>query len=106
MEAVMVRTAFRLILSVLAAATLVSVVAAGPASAQGHWDYGNRMRGSLFPPAQNGAAERPNGLAAKNHSQRSRLTPGSVQKELSLSDDQQGSTTHYEFRWWQDYSSR
>jgi hypothetical protein len=105
MEVVMVRTAIRLILSALAAATLVSVVATGPASAQG-WDYGNRMRGSLFPPVQSGAAESPNGLAAKNHSRRSRLTPGSVQKELSLSDDQQATTTHYEFRWWQDYSSR
>jgi hypothetical protein len=101
----MIRTAIHLILSALAAATLVSVVATGPASAQG-WDYGNRMRGSLFPPAQSGAAaEGPNGLSAKNHSH-SRLTPGSVQKELSLSDDQQGTTTHYEFRWWQDYSSR
>ena len=84
----MIRTATRLILSALAAATLVSAVATGPASAQG-WDYGNRMRGNLFPPAQTGAApESPNGLAAKKHSQRSRLTPGSVQKELSITDDQ------------------
>jgi hypothetical protein len=84
----MIRTTLRLILSALAAATLVSVVATGPASADG-WDYSHRMRGSLFPPVQaGGAAESPNGLAAKKHSQRSRLTPGSVQKELSLSDDQ------------------
>ena len=83
----MIRTAIRLILSALAAATLVSVVAIGPASAQG-WDYGNGIRGSLFPPAQTGGAKGPDGLAAKNHSQRSRLTPGSVQKELSLSDEQ------------------
>jgi hypothetical protein len=95
----------RLILSILAAATLVSAVATGPASAQGGWDYGNRMRGSVFSPAQTGAAaESPTGLTAKNHSQRSRLTPGSVQKELSLSDEQQGTASHYEFRWWQDYS--
>jgi hypothetical protein len=100
----MIRTATHLILSALAAATLVSVVATGPASAQG-WDYGNRMRGSLFPPAQTGGeAESPNGLGAKNHSQRSRLTPGSVQKELSITDEQQGTTTHYEWRWFQDYS--
>jgi hypothetical protein len=99
----MIRTAIRLILSALAAATLVSAVATGAASAQG-WDYGNRMRGSLFPPAQAVGAEVPNGLGAKKHSRRSRLTPGSVQKELSLSDEQQGTTTHYEWRWFQDYS--
>jgi hypothetical protein len=89
MEVSMIRTASRLILSALAAATLVSAVATGPASAQG-WDYGNRMRGSLFPPVQaDGAAESPNGLAAKKHSQRSRSISGAgVQKELSLSDDQ------------------
>jgi hypothetical protein len=77
----MIRTTLRHIAAALAAATLVSVVATGPASAQG-WDHGNRMRGSLFPPGQTGGAtESPNGLAAKKHSQRSRLTPGSVQKE-------------------------
>ena len=47
----MIRTATRLILYAFGAATLVFVVATGPASAQG-WDYGNRMRGSLFPPGQ------------------------------------------------------
>ena len=84
----MIRTATRLFLSALAAATLVSAVATGPASAQG-WDYGNRMRGSLFPPAQTAAAESPNGLAAKKHSQRSRSISGpGVQKELSLTDEQ------------------
>jgi hypothetical protein len=94
----MIHTAARLILSVLAAATLVSVVAAGPASAQG-WDYGNRMRGSLFPPGQ-AAKNGPQTThyqfrwfqdygAGASQPRRSRTISGpGVQKGLSLSDEQ------------------
>jgi hypothetical protein len=85
----MPRTAVHHTLSVLAAVALVSAFAVGPASAQGRWDHNSGPRGTLFIPNQAGNAATPSqGLAAKKHSQRSRLTPGSVQKELSLTDEQ------------------
>jgi hypothetical protein len=85
----MTRTVIRPRLSALAVLVLVSAFAASPASAQG-WDYGNTIRGTLFPPVQAGrAAEGPKGLAAKKHSQRSKsISDPGVRKALSLSDEQ------------------
>jgi hypothetical protein len=90
MEVIMFSTAIRHILSTLAAATLVSAVAAGPASAQGRfWDYYPLERSELFSNQAGRAAESSSRLAAKKPSQRSRPISGpGVQKELSLSDDQ------------------
>ena len=85
----MIRTVLRHALSAVAAIVLVSALVAGTASAQG-WDYGNTIRGTLFPPVQAGrAAEGPKGLAAKKHSQRSKsISDPGVRKALSLSDEQ------------------
>ena len=67
----------------LATIALVFCLASAPASAQ-NWDHGNKIRGILFPPIQAGrAAEVPEHLARHRPSR-------------------QG--THYEFRWWYDYS--
>jgi hypothetical protein len=88
MEVAMLRTAVRHTLSALAALALISAFAGSPSSAQG-WDYNLGPRGNLFFPNQAGNAATPaQGLAAKRPSQRSKLIPGSVQKELSLSDEQ------------------
>jgi hypothetical protein len=85
----MIRTVLRHALSAVAAIALVSALVAGPASAQG-WDYGNTIRGTLFPPGQAGrAAEAPERLTAKKHSQRSRsISDPGVQKALTITDEQ------------------
>ncbi len=85
----MTRTVIRHTLSALAAFALVFSMASDPASAQG-WDYGNTIRGTLFPPAQaERAAEAPEQLAPKKHSQRSKsISDPGVQKALSLTDEQ------------------
>ena len=89
----MIRTAFHLILSAFAAATLVSIVATGPASAQG-WDYGNRMRGALFPPGRAGTTHyqfrwfQDYGAAASQPRRSKTISDPGVRKGLSLSDEQ------------------
>jgi hypothetical protein len=70
--------------SALATIAFVFCFATAPASAQS-WDYGNKVRGTLFPPVQAGRA-------------------ADVSERLSRQRPRQGTTTHYEFRWWYDYS--
>jgi hypothetical protein len=80
----MTRTALRRMLSAVAAVALTSAFATGAVAAGMRTQH---LQDEMLSGIKGHAIKKPEGLATQNPSQ-------------------QAPTTHYEFRWWQDYSSR
>ena len=88
-------TAIRHTLSALAAVALVSGFVAGPASAQYDAQTNSMMNNNL------------EFLAIQTKVQNAAQKPDAKPKGLATQNpSQQAPTTHYQFRWWQDYGSR
>ena len=85
----MTRTAVRHTLPALAAVALVAAFAVGPASAQST---------QIDPPSLNLSA----GWADTNSTSSKQKAPKGL---ATHPRSQRNATTHYEFRWWQDYSN-